>query len=80
MLIPDAGVALVKLALAAGFLSQAGQPIHGWQTPDGYKTDAATWLAITRGEKNPAWAVLKRKVRIRGPVRHPKTFQRCFPV
>jgi uncharacterized protein (DUF1800 family) len=34
-----------KLVLAAGFLSQAGQPIHGWQTPDGYRTDAATWLA-----------------------------------
>jgi uncharacterized protein (DUF1800 family) len=27
------------------FLSNAGQPMHGWQTPDGYKTDAATWLA-----------------------------------
>ena len=33
------------LALTAGFLAQAGQPVHGWQTPDGYKTDAATWLA-----------------------------------
>jgi uncharacterized protein (DUF1800 family) len=34
-----------------GFLAQAGQPVHGWQTPDGYKTDAATWLspeALTR--------------------------------
>jgi uncharacterized protein (DUF1800 family) len=30
---------------AHGFLSQAGQPLNGWQTPDGYKTDAATWLA-----------------------------------
>ncbi len=28
-----------------GFLAQAGQAMHGWQTPDGYKTDAATWLA-----------------------------------
>ncbi len=28
-----------------GFLSQAGQPIHGWQTPDGYSTDMAVWLA-----------------------------------
>jgi uncharacterized protein (DUF1800 family) len=28
-----------------GFLSQAGQPLNGWQTPDGYKTDATTWLA-----------------------------------
>ena len=33
------------LALTLGFLAQAGQPMHGWQTPDGYKTDAATWLA-----------------------------------
>jgi uncharacterized protein (DUF1800 family) len=30
---------------ATGFLAQAGQPLHGWQTPDGYKTDATTWLA-----------------------------------
>ena len=30
---------------ALGFLAQAGQAMHGWQTPDGYKTDADTWLA-----------------------------------
>ena len=38
-------------ATTAGFLTTAGQPLHGWQTPDGYKTDAATWLvpeALTR--------------------------------
>lgn len=34
-----------KLLLTIGFLNNAGQPLHGWQTPDGYKTDAATWLA-----------------------------------
>ncbi|MDB5741999.1 MAG: hypothetical protein JWR68_314 [Polaromonas sp.] len=33
------------IAQALAFLAQAGQPVHGWQTPDGYKTDAATWLA-----------------------------------
>ena len=33
------------IQLTLGFLTQAGQPMHGWQTPDGYKTDAATWLA-----------------------------------
>jgi uncharacterized protein (DUF1800 family) len=33
------------IQLSLGFLAQAGQPLHGWQTPDGYKTDAATWLA-----------------------------------
>ena len=40
-----------EAALALSFLSQAGQPVHGWQTPDGYKTDTATWLspeALTR--------------------------------
>ena len=31
--------------LALGFLNQAGQPLHAWPTPDGYPTDAATWLA-----------------------------------
>lgn len=30
---------------AIGFLAQAGQPLHNWQTPDGYKTDRASWLA-----------------------------------
>lgn len=34
-----------NLILTLGFLNSAGQPLHGWQTPDGYKTDAATWLA-----------------------------------
>ncbi|MFM8598334.1 MAG: SCP2 sterol-binding domain-containing protein [Mycobacterium sp.] len=42
--------------------------------------DADTWLAITRGEKNPVWAALTGKVRIKGPVRHLQTFRRCFPV
>jgi uncharacterized protein (DUF1800 family) len=40
-----------EIQLTLGFLAQAGQPLHGWQTPDGYKTDAATWLvpeALTR--------------------------------
>jgi uncharacterized protein (DUF1800 family) len=40
-----------SLELTLGFLNNAGQPLHGWQTPDGYKTDAATWLvpeALTR--------------------------------
>lgn len=39
------------LVQATAFLASAGQPIFGWQTPDGYKFDAATWLvpeALTR--------------------------------
>ena len=34
-----------EIQLTLGFLAQAGQPMHGWQTPDGYSTSAATWLA-----------------------------------
>ncbi len=40
-----------NVVLTLGFLTNAGQPLHGWQTPDGYKVDAATWLvpeALTR--------------------------------
>jgi len=40
-----------NLVMTIGFLNNAGQPLHGWQTPDGYKVDAATWLvpeALTR--------------------------------
>ncbi len=33
------------LLLSMGFLNNAGQPLHAWPTPDGYKFDAATWLA-----------------------------------
>lgn len=33
-----------QAGLALAFLAQAGQPVNGWQTPDGYKTDMATWL------------------------------------
>lgn len=34
-----------RLQQALRFLAGAGQPVHGWQTPDGYRTDARTWLA-----------------------------------
>lgn len=39
------------LQMTESFLRNAGQPLHGWQTPDGYRFDAATWLvpeALTR--------------------------------
>ena len=40
-----------RVGAALGFLFGAGQPMNAWQTPDGYRTDAATWMApeaITR--------------------------------
>ena len=51
LLATDAAQDKRQLLLAFGFLNNAGQPLHGWQTPDGYKFDAATWLvpeALTR--------------------------------
>jgi uncharacterized protein (DUF1800 family) len=33
------------LVMATDYLVSAGQPLHGWQTPDGYAFDVATWLA-----------------------------------
>ena len=40
-----------QMRQAQGFLRNAGQALHGWITPDGYGTSAATWLspeALTR--------------------------------
>lgn len=34
-----------QVAAALSFLAKAGQPVHGWVTPDGYRTDMATWLS-----------------------------------
>lgn len=39
------------VTLTRNFLNAAGQPLHGWPTPDGYAFDAATWMvpeALTR--------------------------------
>lgn len=44
---PDRG----RIGLTLAFLNEVGQPIHSWQTPDGYRFDAATWMvpeALTR--------------------------------
>jgi len=51
------------LVLAADYLNNAGQPLHGWQTPDGYVFDAATWLApeaLTR-RSDFAFALTRRQ-------------------
>jgi uncharacterized protein (DUF1800 family) len=40
-----------RLGLTLSFLGEVGQPMHNWQTPDGYRFDAATWMvpeALTR--------------------------------
>lgn len=41
--------------------------------------DAGTWLGFLAGEKNLLWAVLTRRVRLRGNPKWLLAFQRCFP-
>jgi ferredoxin len=46
--------------------------------PDLHVTaDTATWFAIVAGERSAPWALMRRKLRLRGPLRLLKTFQRC---
>ena len=41
--------------------------------------DAATWLSAVRGERSMVWALLTRRVRLRGPLRLLRRFAACFP-
>jgi len=41
--------------------------------------DAATWLGFLRKEKSVTWAVVRRRIRVRGPLRLLGAFGRCFP-
>lgn len=59
-----------KLAIQKG--------LHG--VPDcAIDADAATWLAFLRKETSIVWALLRRRVRVRGPLALLKAFGRCFP-
>lgn len=41
--------------------------------------DAATWTGYLRKERNIVWAIMRRKVKVRGPLRLLSAFGRCFP-
>jgi alkyl sulfatase BDS1-like metallo-beta-lactamase superfamily hydrolase len=41
--------------------------------------DAATWLGFLRKERNLIWAILRRKVRVKGKLSLLKAFGNCFP-
>ena len=47
----EAGPDRRRIRLTLAFLNEVGQAMHSWQTPDGYRFDAATWMvpeALTR--------------------------------
>jgi ferredoxin len=41
--------------------------------------DAATWVGFLRKERNIVWAIVRRRVRVKGPLRLLSAFGRCFP-
>ena len=41
--------------------------------------DSATWMGVLRKEKNVVWAVIRRKVRVRGGLKLLTAFGKCFP-
>lgn len=41
--------------------------------------DSATWLGILARDRSEMWALLRRKLRLRGPMRLMKSFAACFP-
>ncbi len=41
--------------------------------------DPETWLAFLAGERNLLWALLTRRVRLRGNPKWLLAFKRCFP-
>jgi len=48
--------------------------------PDLHVTaDSQTWIGFLRKEKNVVWALLRRKIRLAGPLRLLAAFGNCFP-
>jgi len=48
--------------------------------PDLHVTaDSQTWIGLLRKENNVAWALLRRKIRLSGPLKLLVAFGKCFP-
>lgn len=43
------------------------------------QADSHTWLRLTAGQGSMLWGMLRRRVRVRGPMRLLLAFARCFP-
>ena len=54
-------------------------PLRTQADVDAIIADAATWLGFLRKEKSIVWAIIRRKVRVRGGIHLLKAFGRCFP-
>jgi ferredoxin-NADP reductase/Fe-S-cluster-containing hydrogenase component 2 len=59
-----------KISVAEGHVGQ----------PDLHVTaDSQTWIGFLRNERNVVWALLRRKIRLAGPLKLLVAFGKCFP-
>lgn len=59
-----------KLSVAEGYVGQADLHIIA---------DSQTWIGFLKKEKNMVWALLRRKIRLVGPLKLLVAFGKCFP-
>ncbi len=57
----------------------AVHPSHVGQAQVQITADSDTWLGFLAKERNILWAILRGKIRVRGPLRLLAAFGRCFP-
>jgi NAD-dependent dihydropyrimidine dehydrogenase PreA subunit len=59
-----------KISVKEGHLGQADLHVTA---------DSQTWIGFLRKEKNVLWALLRRKIRLNGPLKLLVAFGKCFP-
>jgi ferredoxin len=59
-----------KLTVADGHVGQADLHVTA---------DAKTWIGFLKKEKSVVWALLRRKIRLKGPLKLLVAFGKCFP-
>ena len=59
-----------KLTVADGHVGQADLHVTA---------DAKTWIGVLKKEKSVVWALLRRKIRLKGPLKLLVAFGKCFP-
>jgi ferredoxin len=55
------------------------EPGHAGRPDLHVRADGRTWLGFLAGERSLAWALLRRKIRLKGSPRLLPAFGRCFP-
>ena len=52
---------------------------HVGQSDLDVTADSQTWIGFVRKERNVVWALLRRKIRLKGPLKLLVAFGKCFP-